>query len=592
MVRTIRLIAVTATTQDDTEPYIWHPGTNARYGASEQIGEWIIDFESAYLSDNSIRATIRLDDGGVSPLLTSPTLSGALSGDLSATATLGTTPAATVIHTFDGGLDGSISINAAVGGAPAISTSHAFSGALSGDLSATATLGAGAIVFELPEPTHFTDGTNNRLAWNYAAGSRPDWSALSALGEPAFGGSFSVDEDIGRIRLFIAPDQTTGIFVAGPELSDAFELYNSAITITVPGLDAFVIGGPNDPANNGAGTPQDPTEPYNWFPGTNARYGESGSLTDWVTDFVAAYGLDNTLRATLRLDDGGIDPLSTSHTLSGALSGDLSVTVTLGPASALTTSHSFSGTLSGDLSATATLGDTPLVLSDFTAPSGHRTVFAALIEIGVSGEDRYRPGSSVGALLDGNLNVTSDIDINRIRVRSGPRITLNRTGSGGFDTVLETGGDLNDGVFYLQSVDGINSVDVADIPASDLFSGSANIRNTTDADMVQRLEDRVAGDRLIVAMTEPLDSLSANHTFNGDLTGDLSTTASVGDSPALTTPYTFDGELVGTLSATAILSAETTVTASFYVSGAARTVYQNGAARSVYRDGTLYVDAA
>ena len=105
-----------------------------------------------------------------------------------------------------------------------------------------------------------------------------------------------------------SPDQTVPGGTAGPDFSDAFELYGSAITVTAPGLDDLVIGGPNDPANDGAGTPQDPDEPYRWWPGTNARYGASGTLADWVTDFVAAYDADNTLRATLVLDDGVPDP--------------------------------------------------------------------------------------------------------------------------------------------------------------------------------------------------------------------------------------------------------------------------------------------
>ena len=765
----------TATTQDDTEPYIWHPGTNARYGASEQISEWIIDFESAYLSDNSIRATIRLDDGGISPLLTSPTLSGALSGDLSATATLGTPLAATVIHTFDGGLDGSISINAAVGGAPAISTPHNFSGELSGDLSATATLGAGAVVFELPEPTHFTDGTNNRLAWNYAAGSRPDWSALSALGEPAFGGAFNIEEDLGRIRLFIAPDQTTGIFVEGPELSDAFESYNRAIIVTVPGLDDFVIGGPNDPANDGAGIPQDPIEPYVWFPGTNARYGESGSLTDWVTDFVTAYGLDSTLRATLRLDDGGIDPLSTSPTLAGALSGDLSATATLGDAPELdpgeqvvvlpapdtvadnaiqwnnlttllnsafvesspaylrvlwlNTSQSFlyihendqGGNFTGAASNPQLVSEAEEYASFITLTAGGQSVTlggpassdVAVVDDAEPYQWPYRtdakirladwlalyqelpdgtsvtltlrlPGEPADPLtnthnftgdLDGTLSATSRLGVGsvlfglpehtygastdaiRFTFASGslpdisvlaadptaPIVLLKRVqiqrgynqnpGDARGDSVRiqinpdQTGSNNSAGPDLSDAWETFNDALTVSVPGlPDIVMGGPN-DPLNDGNIGVNAQDNTdpyrwypgtnaryypSGEQIsqwaldfIAAYTADstlratvkfndggINPLTSVHTFGGELDGSISVNASVGNVSSLTTPYTFDGELVGTLSATATLSTAITVTASFYVSGAARTVYQNGAARSVYRDGTLYVDAA
>ena len=138
-----------------------------------------------------------------------------------------------------------------------------------------------------------------------------------------------------------------------------------------------------------------------------------------------------------------------------------------------------------------------LLLTDFVVPSGRVAVFAALVEIEVDGENVYRPGSGIGSLIDGDLELASDITINRFRVRSGPRVQFNRSGLGIVSTYL---GNNENGIFHFQDSDGVDAVAVSAIASGDRFNGGANLR---DADLVSRVSNLVTGDRLIVAFTLP-----------------------------------------------------------------------------------------
>ena len=143
----------------------------------------------------------------------------------------------------------------------------------------------------------------------------------------------------------------------------------------------------------------------------------------------------------------------------------------------------------------------PFTLSQFVIPSGQQIVFAGLIEIGVSGEDRYRPGTNVGSLLDGDLNLAPDLTINRLRVRSGPRLTFNRSGSGTFAGYLEGTGDYADGTIHIQNSEGVTSQLISSIPAADILNGVVHLRT---AAITERIDSLSAGDRAIIALTEPI----------------------------------------------------------------------------------------
>ena len=139
-----------------------------------------------------------------------------------------------------------------------------------------------------------------------------------------------------------------------------------------------------------------------------------------------------------------------------------------------------------------------LLLSDFSVPAGRTAVFAGLIELEVSGEDIYLPGSDLGELIDGDLILAADITINRWRVRSGPRVQFNRAGAGSVRDYLDNN---EDGIFHFQDSGGVDTEAVSAIVASSRFLGGANLR---DADLVSRVDGNlVTGDRLIVAFTLP-----------------------------------------------------------------------------------------
>ena len=122
----------------------------------------------------------------------------------------------------------------------------------------------------------------------------------------------------------------------------------------------------------------------------------------------------------------------------------------------------------------------PFTLSQFVIPSGQQIVFAGLIEIGVSGEDRYRPGTNVGSLLDGDLNLAPDLTINRLRVRSGPRLTFNRSGAGTFMGYLEGTGDYADGTIHIQNSEGVTSQLISSIPAADITKWGFPFKNSSN----------------------------------------------------------------------------------------------------------------
>ena len=171
--------------------------------------------------------------------------------------------------------------------------------------------------------------------------------------------------------------------------------------------------------------------------------------------------------------------------------------------------------------------EAPLSLSDFVVPAGRISVFAALIEIEVSGEEVYRPTSDIGSLVDGNLELSSDIAINRFRVRAGPRIQFNRSGAGVVRDFLD---DNEDGIFHFQDSDGVDTEAVSAILAADRLNGGANLRG---AALVSRVSNLVTADLLIVAFTLP--SAIVNRIGDGT---PIEITASLGEATGRSIPVT------------------------------------------------------
>ena len=146
-----------------------------------------------------------------------------------------------------------------------------------------------------------------------------------------------------------------------------------------------------------------------------------------------------------------------------------------------------------------------LALADFVVPSGHVTVFAALITIGVSGEDRYNGDGGIGTLEDGDLEVAADVTIDRIRVEA-TRVRLTRIGAGSWRDYIQADDPLADARFHIQSDAGVSAVEVSDLDDTlDIFGNNVNIRDTITGGtaFIDRLTAVSSGGRIILAMTNP-----------------------------------------------------------------------------------------
>ena len=221
--------------------------------------------------------------------------------------------------------------------------------------------------------------------------------------------------------------------------------------------------------------------------------------------------------------------------------GSLSVAVTKSSLSTLPVSVDFEGA-GGSLSVAVTVV-IPLALSNWSVPAGRTEIFAGLIEVQVSGEERYRPGSNIGSLLDGNLVLASDLTCNRIRIRFGTTVVFNRTGTGFFADYLESGGEYRTGRLHLQTLDDAEDIDVTEISDNDIGEGFLSVRNTVDSAFVNLFAGLATGNRVIVAFTDEAPSLQqAAVTFEGT-GGSLS--VAVTKSSLSTLPVSVDFEGTG-----------------------------------------------
>ena len=166
-----------------------------------------------------------------------------------------------------------------------------------------------------------------------------------------------------------------------------------------------------------------------------------------------------------------------------------------------------------------------LALFDFVVPDGHNILFAALITIGESGEDRYNSATSIGTLEDGDLEVGADLVITRIRVEP-TRVRLGRTGAGSWRDYVQSDDPLADARFHLQSDAGVSAVEVSDLAdTADIFGNNVNIRATTTGGsaFIDRLTAVSSGGRIIHAMTQPSEPITIAASADAD-----AATASVG----------------------------------------------------------------
>ena len=155
--------------------------------------------------------------------------------------------------------------------------------------------------FELPLHNEFA---SDRLRWENAPDGLGDVSSLLATAGTEAISRLQINGNGGDGSNFIQL-RTLG----GAELSAAFEGYATAITLQAEGLNDMVIAGPASALHDSS----DATEPYQWVPGDDYANGsityiwsggQASGLAAWVSDFLDAYAVDNTLRAVLTLYDG------------------------------------------------------------------------------------------------------------------------------------------------------------------------------------------------------------------------------------------------------------------------------------------------
>ena len=178
-----------------------------------------------------------------------------------------------------------------------------------------------------------------------------------------------------------------------------------------------------------------------------------------------------------------------------------------------------------------------LTLADRVIPSGHNTVFAALIHAQVSSLNVF------GATLDGDTRLTSDLTI-----ASGAPLVFSvqffRGGSGNFANLFGAGRALREASFHIQTTaTDLNSVDIDNIPSSDVEADAFYVSRTITGGtgFRNRFAGLVTGNLFILSMTLPplahaVNAGDASWTFDAAQPG--SSTSRVAD--ASTSAWDFD----------------------------------------------------
>ena len=253
----------------------------------------------------------------------------------------------------------------------------------------------------------------------------------------------------GNAQFRTAPTPTGVGAGAGPDMSDAWETYESAITLTDGNGNSIVLKGPNHPDNAYA----EGTEPYFWTPDNGAALSNwsgtaSGTtvtiiLDDGVAGPTADAGDDQTVDhgVTVTLDGSGSAGLTHAW---GQTSGDdvvLSSSSAILPTFTAPTTNA-EQTLTFELTITDDQGNSdtdtvditvrgvPLELSHYNQ-DGKEMICLALIEAGTDGVDIdsvYRSvenGGPVGSIVDSNSDLTIQVgqDVTYINIFSdGSRV--------------------------------------------------------------------------------------------------------------------------------------------------------------------------
>ena len=163
------------------------------------------------------------------------------------------------------------------------------------------------ISVELPDFTE-PSGRTDRIRFQDTVSGLIDATALRIITGDAIVTRMQINGDQDRCLMQIVETLGDAPGDVNPSLSGVWEQNNPAIILQATGLVDLEISGPVATGSDSTDT----TEPYSWEPGSLITY--TGGLDQWITDFKAAYAADNTLRATMVLDDGVAGPQAIPQT--------------------------------------------------------------------------------------------------------------------------------------------------------------------------------------------------------------------------------------------------------------------------------------
>ena len=157
------------------------------------------------------------------------------------------------------------------------------------------------ISVELPDFTE-PSGRADRIRFQDTVSGLIDATVLRIITGDAIVTRMQINGDQDRCLMQIVETLGDPPGDVNPSLSGVWEQNSPAIILQATGLADLDISGPVATGSDSTDT----TEPYSWQPGSLITY--TGGLDQWITDFKAAYAADNTLRATMVLDDGVAGP--------------------------------------------------------------------------------------------------------------------------------------------------------------------------------------------------------------------------------------------------------------------------------------------
>ena len=141
-----------------------------------------------------------------------------------------------------------------------------------------------------------------------------------------------------------------------------------------------------------------------------------------------------------------------------------------------------------------------LTLSDWTAPTGTRSLVLALVRARVSGVDFVSVAANPTDLVAGELEVASDLILDMLERRDPPStlIRMRRTGTAEFRAYFGTTAIYPDALLYIQT-------SRTDVWRFTHISSGGGFSNWTpvDSDAVAAINALITGERLIWGMTTP-----------------------------------------------------------------------------------------